>query len=186
MSQRSRKGKVIWFTGLSASGKSTLAAMLKEALEMRGVQVCLLDGDVLRSGLCRDLGFSLADREENIRRAGEMAKVLSTEGLTVVAAFITPLERIRQDLRAIFGGNGFVEVFLDCPIEICESRDPKGLYKKARSGEIPDLTGVASPFETPCSADLCIPTGSQSSEESLANILKFLDGGFSRDHDDVK
>src|SRR5512139_3457271 len=125
-----QSGKTIWFTGLSASGKSTLSEILKVVLETRGISVVLLDGDVLRQGLNRDLGFSEQDRTENLRRAGEVAKILSDIGHTVIAAFITPLESVRKSLRALFAEGEFVEIFLDCPLDVCESRDPKGLYRR--------------------------------------------------------
>ena len=180
------KGEVIWISGLSAAGKSTLSVMLRDELQSRGIPVFLLDGDLLRSGLCRDLGFSLSDREENIRRAAEVAKILSEAGTTVIAAFITPLEKMRRDLRAVLGGNGFIEIFLDCPLEVCESRDPKGIYRQAISGKLADLTGVSSPFEVPQSADLVLPTGVLGYEETLSAVLRFLEGRFANDSKAVR
>ncbi|MFH1115239.1 MAG: adenylyl-sulfate kinase [Pseudomonadota bacterium] len=171
-------GKAIWLTGLSGSGKSTLSQMLKDVLESRGVPVILLDGDLLREGLCRDLGFSAVDRAENIRRAGETAKLLSQTGLTVIAAFITPFESIRKAVRGIFEPGRYVEIFLDCPIAVCEERDPKGLYRRARSGEIPEFTGISSPFERPGAADLAVPTSVQTVEESLYVMVQFLERQF--------
>ncbi len=168
-------GKAIWLTGLSGSGKSTLSQMLRHVLESRGVPVILLDGDLLREGLCRDLSFSAVDRAENIRRAGETAKLLSQTGHTVLAAFITPFESIRKAVRGIFEPGRYVEIFLDCPLTVCEERDPKGLYSRARSGEIPEFTGISSPFERPAAADLLIPTSEQTVEESLDAIVKFLE-----------
>ena len=150
----SHSGKTIWFTGLSGSGKSTLSSMLKIVLESRGDPVVLLDGDALRSGLNRDLGFSALDRAENIRRAAEVAKILCDAGHTVLAAFITPLESLRQAVRSLFRPDAFVEVFLDCPLAVCETRDPKGLYCRARKGDIPEFTGISSPFERPCASEL--------------------------------
>ncbi len=173
-----RTGRTIWFTGLSASGKSTLSEMLKVILEARGISVVLLDGDVLRQGLNRDLGFSEQDRTENLRRAGEVAKILSDIGHTVIAAFITPLENVRQSLRALFTETQFAEIFLDCPLEVCEARDPKGLYRKARKGEIKEVTGISSPFEVPCASDLVVRTGEQTPEQSLGQILPFLENRF--------
>lgn len=167
-------GKTIWFTGLSASGKSALTGMLKVVLESRGIPVAVLDGDILRQGLNRDLGFSTQDRVENIRRAGEVAKILCGAGHTVLSAFITPLEEIRKSLREIFEPGQFVEIYLDCPLEICESRDPKGLYRRVRNGEIPEFTGISSPFEPPAAAEIVVPTGEQTPEESLNLILSFL------------
>ncbi len=171
-------GKTIWLTGLSGSGKSTLAELLKGWLESRGVPVVLLDGDRLRSGLNRDLGFSAADREENIRRAGETALLLAENGHVVVAAFITPLERLRSSLRSIFPQGQYVEVFLDCPLSVCEARDPKGLYAKARRGDVPEFTGVSSPFEEAVNAELVVRTGDQTAEESLRCLAAFLDERF--------
>lgn len=174
----SHRGKTIWFTGLSGSGKSTLSSMLKIVLESRGDPVVLLDGDALRSGLNRDLGFSALDRAENIRRAAEVAKILCDAGHTVLAAFITPLESLRQAVRGLFRPDAFVEVFLDCPLEVCETRDPKGLYCRARKGDIPEFTGVSSPFERPCASELVVPTGGQTVQESLDAILHFLEDRF--------
>ena len=171
-------GKTIWLSGLSGSGKSTLASMLKHILESRGVSVVLLDGDLLRSGLSRDLGFSATERAENLRRAGETAKLLSDAGHTVLAAFITPFESIRTAVRGIFESNRYVEIFLNCPLSVCETRDPKGLYSRARSGEIPEFTGISSPFETPLAADFSVPTGDQTVEESVSSILEFLEKRF--------
>ncbi len=172
-------GKTIWFTGLSASGKSALTGMLKVVLESRGISVVVLDGDILRKGLNSDLGFSTKDRVENIRRAGEVAKILCNAGHTVLSAFITPLEEIRKSLRQIFEPGQFVEIYLDCSLEVCERRDPKGLYRRARNGEIPEFTGLSSPFEPPAAADLVVPTGEQTPEESLKTILSFLGKHFS-------
>ncbi|HMK37220.1 MAG TPA: adenylyl-sulfate kinase [Desulfomonilaceae bacterium] len=172
------EARTIWFTGLSGSGKSTLSVMLKQSLESRGISVALLDGDLLRQGLNRDLSFSAADRAENIRRAGEVAKILCDEGFTVLAAFITPLESLRQALRNIFEPGRFVEVFLECPLSICEARDCKGLYARARRGEIPEFTGISSPFEPPTSSDLVVPTGSRSAEECLDLLNRFLNDEF--------
>ncbi|MBI5569211.1 MAG: adenylyl-sulfate kinase [Desulfomonile tiedjei] len=168
----------IWFTGLSGSGKSTLSSKLKEVLEARGKSVVLLDGDSLRAGLNRDLGFSPLERAENIRRAGEVAKILTDTGITVVAAFITPLDSLRRAVRGLFESDRFVEIFLDCPIEVCEQRDFKGLYARARSGEVPAFTGISAPFERPGSSELEVPTGVQTIEESLDMIVSFLDTGF--------
>jgi len=172
------RGRTIWFTGLSGSGKSTISSMLKNVLESRGVPVVLLDGDILRPGLNRDLGFSALDRAENIRRAGEVAKIFADEGNTVLAAFITPLDSIRRAVRGIFEPGRYVEVFLDCPLAVCETRDPKGLYCRARSGLIPEFTGISSPFEVPEGSELILPTGEQTVEESLETVLKWLEERF--------
>ncbi len=175
-----RNGKTIWLTGLSGSGKSTLSSALKMALESRGGSVVLLDGDTLRGGLNRDLGFSALDRTENIRRAAEVAKILCDAGHIVVAAFITPLESLRRAVRGVFGAETFVEIFLDCPLAICETRDPKGLYSRARKGEIAEFTGISSAFERPSASDLVVSTGEKDVEESLSLILHFLEARFPR------
>ncbi len=172
------KGKVIWLTGLSGSGKSTLSSRLYDILKARGIPAILLDGDTLRSGLNRDLGFSAADRAENIRRAAEVARILVDAGYTVPAAFITPLECLRTAARSLFAPGTFVEVFLDCPIEICEQRDPKGLYRRARSGNIPEFTGVSAPFEPPLACDLVVHTAEQTVDQSVASIIRFLEERF--------
>lgn len=172
------RGKTIWFSGLSGSGKSTLSSLLNTILESRGVPVVLLDGDLLRSGLSCDLGFSQIDRAENIRRAGEVAKILSEAGHTVIAAFITPMESLRAAVRGLFEPDRYVEIFLDCPLEVCEKRDPKGLYCRARAGDIPDFTGISSPFELPSAPELAMPTGRQTVEESLGLLVSFLETRF--------
>ena len=171
-------GKTIWFTGLSGSGKSTLSSTLKTILESRRIPVVLLDGDVLRGGLNRDLSFTAMDRAENIRRAGEVAKILSDAGHTVIAAFITPYESLRQAVRVLFEPGRYVEIYLDCSLEVCETRDPKGLYCRARAGEIPEFTGVSAPFEPPLSPDLVVPTGTETVEESLAHVFRYLEARF--------
>lgn len=171
-------GKTIWFTGLSGSGKSTLSSKIKQILEERNVSVVLLDGDVLRSGLNRDLGFSAEDRAENIRRAGETAKILSEAGHTVIAAFITPLETLRMAVRNLFDPDRYIEIYLECSINVCEDRDPKGLYRRARQGEIPNFTGISSPFEIPQSPDLLIRTDHSSPEQATGMILDFLEKRF--------
>lgn len=168
-------GTTIWFTGLPGSGKTTLGCLLKERLEARGMSVILLDGDTLREGLNRDLGFSPLDRAENVRRAGEVAKILSDAGHVVIAAFITPLETMRQAVRGMFQPGTFVEVFLDCPLEVCEVRDPKKMYQRARAGEIPAFTGVSAPFELPEGSDLRVATADQTIDDCLSKILLFLD-----------
>ncbi len=179
MTMKWHRGKTIWFTGLSGSGKSTLASMLKNILESRGIPVVLLDGDILRDGLNRDLTFSAADRAENIRRAAEVAKILSDAGHIVLSAFITPMESLRIAVRNIFDPARYIEVFLDTPLSICERRDPKGLYRRARAGEIPAFTGISAPFERPANPDLVVPTGVQKVEESLSMLLSYLERRFS-------
>lgn len=143
------RGAVLWFTGLSGSGKSTVAGALEAALHASGVSTYLLDGDNVRHGLCRDLGFSDDDRKENIRRVGETARLMVDAGLVVLTAFISPHRAERQMVRSLVGEGRFFEVFVDTPLEICETRDPKGLYKKARAGELKNFTGIDSVYETP-------------------------------------
>ncbi|SFN10296.1 adenylylsulfate kinase [Izhakiella capsodis] len=148
------KGAVLWFTGLSGSGKSTVAGALEQALHQRGVSTYLLDGDNVRHGLCRDLGFSDSDRKENIRRVGEVAKLMVDAGLIVLTAFISPHREERQMVRTMLGVECFIEVYVDTPLAICESRDPKGLYKKARSGELKNFTGIDSIYEAPLAPEI--------------------------------
>ncbi|QTL39381.1 adenylyl-sulfate kinase [Xenorhabdus budapestensis] len=161
---------VIWFTGLSGSGKSTLAGMLEQALFSQGIKTYLLDGDNVRHGLCRDLGFSDADRQENIRRVGEVAKLMVDAGLVVLTAFISPSRVERQKIRQSMESGQFIEVFVDTPLAICESRDPKGLYKKARAGEIPNFTGIDATYEVPEQPDIYLD-GSQHIELSMEKLL---------------
>ncbi|MBA0213011.1 adenylyl-sulfate kinase [Pectobacterium brasiliense] len=143
------QGVVIWFTGLSGSGKSTLAGALEQALHQRGVSTYLLDGDNVRHGLCRDLGFTDDDRRENIRRVGEVAKLMVDAGLVVLTAFISPHRAERKMVQDLLGEGQFIEVFVDTPLATCEARDPKGLYKKARAGELRNFTGIDSAYEAP-------------------------------------
>lgn len=143
------QGAVLWFTGLSGSGKSTVAGALEQALHRAGVSTYLLDGDNVRHGLCRDLGFSEPDRKENIRRVGEVAKLMVDAGLVVLTAFISPHRAERQMVRDLIGNDRFIEVFVDTPLAVCEARDPKGLYKKARAGELANFTGIHSLYEAP-------------------------------------
>lgn len=148
------KGAVVWFTGLSGSGKSTIAGALEEELHRLGVSTWLLDGDNVRHGLCSDLGFSDDDRKENIRRVGEVAKLMVDAGLVVLTAFISPHRAERQMVRERIGEGRFIEVFVDTPLAICEARDPKGLYKKARAGELRNFTGIDSVYESPERAEI--------------------------------
>jgi len=164
------KSCVIWFTGLSGSGKSTLANRLDAALHARNVRSYVLDGDNLRHGLNRDLGFSPEDRKENIRRVGEAAKLLADAGLVVITAFISPYRSDRDAVHGLFNHGEFVETWLDCSLETCRQRDPKGLYKKADAGEIADFTGVSAPYETPLKPEITI-NGDQLSEEEAVNVI---------------
>lgn len=166
--------KVIWFTGLSGSGKSTLANAFHQHLYSQGIFSYVLDGDVLRTGLNRDLGFSEIDRQENIRRAGEVANILKEAGVLVLAAFISPFSEDRKKLRERIGHPDFLEVFVDAPLDVCEWRDVKGLYQKARQGLIPEFTGIDSPYEVPESPDLIIKTSLVSIEEGVDLLQELL------------
>lgn len=164
------KGKVIWFTGLSGSGKSTIANSLEVALHARGQRTYLLDGDNIRQGLNRDLGFTDADRVENIRRIAEVARLMMDAGLVVMTAFISPFRREREMAREVIGKDNFVEVYVSTPLEVCEARDPKGLYKKARAGRLPNMSGIGSPYEPPESPDIVLDS-TQQDVTSLVGLL---------------
>lgn len=165
---------VLWFTGLSASGKTTLANLLSSELARSHLACFVLDGDRLRGGVCSDLGFSQPDRAENIRRAGEVARLLVDGGLIVVAALISPYQADRARVRKLFDHDQFYEIFLDCPVEVCRNRDPKGLYRKAESGIIPAFTGITDPYERPSAPELVLRTGELTIEESLNILVKFV------------
>ena len=165
---------VLWFTGLSASGKTTLASLLSVELAKEQLACFVLDGDRLRSGLCSDLGFSQPDRAENIRRAGEVARLLVDAVLIVIAALISPYRADRARVRKLFDHYQFYEIFLDCPVEACRKRDPKGLYRKAESGIIPAFTGITDPYERPSAPELVLRTGELTIEESLKILVKFV------------
>ena len=169
------RGCTVWLTGLSGSGKSTLANMLEKALWESGVRAFVLDGDNVRHGLNKDLGFSPEDRTENIRRIGEVAALFTQAGVINITAFISPYREDRDSVRAIMAEGDFVEVFVDCELGECEKRDPKGLYKKARAGEIPEFTGISAPYEAPERPELVINTTNQTPEESLDAILAHLE-----------
>ena len=166
--------KVVWFTGLSGSGKSTIAGALENELHAHGWHTYLLDGDNVRMGLNKGLGFSLEDRTENIRRIGEVSKLFVDAGLVVLCAFVSPLKEDRGRVRALFPNGEFVEVFVDCPLEVCEQRDVKGLYEKARKGEIKDFTGISSPFENPESPELTIYSAEEKLSDSVAKLIRYL------------
>lgn len=170
--QKKQRPRCIWFTGLSGSGKSTLANALEQELYKQGFHTMLLDGDNLRHGLCKDLTMSEVDRGENIRRVAEVAKLMSDAGLIVITAFISPFKKQRNYARSLFPDGDFIEVFVDTPLDVCEARDVKGLYKKARAGEIPDFTGVSSPFEAPTSAELVFSVENHRLEQLVAKIIK--------------
>jgi len=165
---------VIWFTGLSGSGKSTLANRLDAELHALQVRSYVLDGDNLRHGLNRDLGFSPADRQENIRRVGETAKILMEAGLVVITAFISPYRRDRDAIRSLVDAGDFIEIYLDCSLDTCRNRDPKGLYKKADAGEIAEFTGVSAPYEPPLQPELSLKTDELSEAEAVDLIIAYL------------
>jgi len=168
------EGCTVWLTGLSGSGKSTIAVQLEKELLSHGVRAYILDGDNIRHGLNKNLGFSPADRTENIRRIGEVAKLFTDAGIVTITAFISPYRADRDQVRAIMSDGDFIEVHVDCPVETCEQRDVKGLYKKARAGEIPEFTGISAPYEEPLKPELVVKTGQQSVEESTKQILAHL------------
>jgi bifunctional enzyme CysN/CysC len=167
-------GRVVWLTGLSASGKSTIATDLERELFHLGQHVYVLDGDNMRHGLCSDLGFSPRDRKENIRRIGETAKLFAEAGIICVTAFISPYRSDRDLVRQIMEPGMFVEVYVNAPLEICERRDPKGLYAKARAHQIKDFTGVSAPYEPPERAEIELPTDQLTVAESVARIIEYL------------
>src|SRR5471030_863150 len=171
--QHGHKGAVLWFTGLSGSGKSTVAGALEQALHAQGVSTYLLDGDNVRHGLCRDLGFSDDDRRENIRRVGEVAKLMIDAGLVVLTAFISPHRAERDIVRNLLDDGQFIEVFVDTPLAICETRDPKGLYKKARAGELKNFTGIDSEYQAPQAPDVHLD-GEQLVTHLVAQLLDVL------------
>ena len=167
-----QKGKVFWFTGLSGSGKSTIAAAFERTLYERGFFVKVLDGDNIRSGINKNLGFSLEDRTENIRRIAEVAKLFLDSGVIVLCSFVSPTREIRDYAKNIIGIDDFVEVFVDTPLEVCEQRDVKGLYKKARAGEIKGFTGIDSPFEPPINAFLRLETVGKTVNQNVLELLE--------------
>ena len=169
-----QKGCVIWFTGLSGSGKSTLALEVESKLYQRGHLTYVLDGDNIRHGLNKNLGFSPEDREENIRRIGEVAKLFADAGVIAMTAFISPYRADRDNARDLLDDGRFVEVFVDCPLEVCESRDTKGLYQKARAGEIKEFTGISAPYETPNQPELTVNTDNQNLEECTERVIALL------------
>jgi adenylylsulfate kinase len=172
--QNGHQAVVLWFTGLSGSGKSTLAHAVENALFAKGCRTFVLDGDNIRHGMNKNLGFSPEDRKENIRRIGEVAKLFNDAGVIALTAFISPYREDRDAARAIAGDGKFFEVYVKCALDICEERDPKGLYKKARAGEIPEFTGISAPYEEPDAAEIVVDTGDQSVEESAETVLAAL------------
>jgi adenylylsulfate kinase len=168
------QSKVLWFTGLSGAGKSTIAHAVEEELYQKGFHTFVLDGDNVRHGLCGDLGFSDTDRVENIRRIGEVSKLFVEAGVLVLTAFISPFRADRDKVRALLNPNDFIEIYCQCPLSVCEDRDVKGLYKRARSGEIKAFTGISSPYEEPQHPELVIDTSLLSLEQSVQTVLDFL------------
>ncbi|MEW8041412.1 MAG: adenylyl-sulfate kinase [Candidatus Thiodiazotropha endolucinida] len=169
------RAKLLWFTGLSGSGKSTLAHALEEELHQRECRTYVFDGDNVRHGLCRDLGFSTEDRSENIRRIGEMAKLFVDAGVIALTAFISPIREDRERARGLFPHGDFIEVYVSCPLEVCESRDVKGLYKKARSGEIPNFTGITAPYDVPNKPEIVIETQDRTVQECVHELIEALE-----------
>lgn len=169
-----QRGVMLWFTGLSGSGKSTVAIALERALQERGLLCRILDGDNIRSGINANLGFSAEDRRENIRRIAEVGKLFVDTGIITIAAFISPTEEIRQMAEHIIGRDDFKEIFVSTPLEVCEQRDVKGLYARARRGEIPNFTGISAPFEAPEHPALSLDTSKLSIEESVKKLLTLL------------
>ena len=173
--QRGHRSAILWFTGLSGSGKSTLANAVNAALFERGLATYVLDGDNIRHGLCKDLGFSDADREENIRRIGEVAKLFLDAGVIVLTAFVSPFRADRDKARALVADGDFLEIHCAADLAVCESRDPKGLYAKARAGQIKEFTGISSPYEAPEKPELCLDTGAQNLEQCVAAVINLLE-----------
>ena len=168
------KAFVVWFTGLSGSGKSTLANLLEIELHNLGMSTYILDGDNIRQGINKDLSFSSQDRSENIRRIAEIGNLMIDAGIITLSAFVSPFQKDREMVRKTVGKNNFIEVFINTSLSECEKRDVKGLYKKARAGEISNMTGISSPYEPPTNPDLEIITDKESVEESLLKLLKFI------------
>ncbi len=174
ITQNGHRPCVVWFTGLSGSGKSTLANAVEQLLMERGIHTYVLDGDNIRQGLNSNLDFSPEGRNENIRRIGEVSKLFVDAGVVVLTAFISPFKSDRAFVRSLVEANEFVEVFVDCPVDVCEQRDVKGLYKKARAGEIPDFTGISSPFENPENPEITIRTAEISIEHASSHIAQHV------------
>jgi adenylylsulfate kinase len=172
--QNGHKSVILWFTGLSGAGKSSLAHAVEESLHQLDCRTYVLDGDNVRHGLCGDLGFSIEDRVENIRRIGEVAKLFLEAGVIAMTAFISPFRPERETARKLVPHGEFIEIYCRCPVEICEQRDVKGLYRRARTGEITDFTGISSPYEEPTSPELTVDTGSRSIEDCVEDVISML------------
>lgn len=175
--QNGHRGAIVWFTGLSGAGKSTLAHAVEEHLHRMGYRTFVLDGDNVRHGLCADLGFSAKDRAENIRRIGEVARLFMEAGVIVLTAFISPFREDRNRVRAMVRTGEFVEVYCQCPVEVCEQRDIKGLYRKARAGEITQFTGISSPYEAPDAPELVVNTSEKSLHDCVQQVIDVLEQG---------
>ncbi|MBK6742809.1 MAG: adenylyl-sulfate kinase [Hydrogenophilales bacterium] len=173
-SQNGHKSAVLWFTGLSGSGKSTLAHAVEDRLHRLGCRTFVFDGDNVRHGLCADLGFSLEDRKENIRRIGEMSKLFVEAGVIALTAFISPLREDRQRVRSLFPHGDFLEIFCNASLEVCEQRDVKGMYKRARAGDIPEFTGISSPYDVPQNPELEVDTGHAELETCVQSVVAML------------
>jgi adenylylsulfate kinase len=173
--QNNHRGAILWFTGLSGAGKSTLAHAVEEALHQRGCRTFVLDGDNVRHGLCGDLSFSVEDRSENIRRISEVAKLMLEAGVITLTAFISPFREEREKARKIAPHGDFYEIYCRAPIEVCEDRDVKGFYKKARKGEIKEFTGISSPYEEPFKPELVVDTGSEELEKCVDQVINMLE-----------
>ncbi len=172
--QNGHKSVILWFTGLSGAGKSTLAHAVEQALHARDCRTFVFDGDNVRHGLCADLGFSAEDRVENIRRVGEMAKLFMEAGVIALTAFISPYRADRDRVRQLVPAGEFIEVYCHCPLEVCEQRDVKGLYQKARQGLIKDFTGVSAPYEIPENPELVVDTGGRPLENCVEQVVAYL------------
>lgn len=169
------KSAVLWFTGLSGAGKSTLAVEVEKRLHERGIHTYVLDGDNIRHGLNKNLGFSPEDRKENIRRIGEVSKLFVDAGAFTLTAFISPYREDREAVRGLLEDTEFVEVYVKCSVEVCESRDPKGLYQKARAGEIANFTGISAPYEAPDDPEIVVETDQQTLEDSVQQVIGYLE-----------
>ena len=172
------KGYLLWFTGLSGSGKSTLANLVEIELHKKGLSTYILDGDNVRKGINKDLSFSPQDRSENIRRIAEISNLMLDAGVITLAAFVSPYKKDREAVKQIVGPDKFIEIYVNTSLEACESRDVKGLYKKARAGEIKNMTGISAPYQAPTHPDLEIITDGQTIQESVAVIMQFLNTKF--------
>lgn len=172
--QNGHRSAILWFTGLSGAGKSTLAHAVEERLHQLGCRTYVLDGDNVRHGLCGDLGFSAQDRSENIRRIGEVAKLMIDAGVIALTAFISPFRADRERVRGMVMHGEFIEIYCHCPVEVCETRDVKGLYQRARAGEVKDFTGISSPYEAPLKPELTVDTATQPLDACVTQVLDYL------------